>query len=181
MMDLLVLYGSPKITGNTALITRQYIKGVRDSHPEAAVSEIYLIDKLIKPCTGCNGCKSGSGKCVITDDMTGMYEMVRRADVLLFSTPIYWWHMTAKLKVFVDRLYAMDFKKDFAGKKLVLISTFGGTVEDSGYGILCDSLEHMSSFLGMEFIHKFGVSTGEKPARDNSAALESAFELGRSL
>ncbi len=34
--------------------------------------------------------------------------------------------MSAQLKTFLDRLYALDYEKAFKGKKFVLLMTYGG-------------------------------------------------------
>jgi multimeric flavodoxin WrbA len=56
------------------------------------------------PCPGCDKCKNDGESCVIEDDMLDLYGEVVAADVIIFSTPIYWWNMSAQLKTFLDRL-----------------------------------------------------------------------------
>ncbi|MCS4483264.1 flavodoxin family protein [Clostridium botulinum] len=60
-------------------------------------------------CTGCNACKKSSqSQCVLKDDMQDIYKSVEKADVLILATPVYVFNMTAQLKTFLDRLYAVD-------------------------------------------------------------------------
>ncbi|WP_180979937.1 flavodoxin family protein [Mesotoga sp. B105.6.4] len=56
------------------------------------------------PCPGRDKCKNDGESCVIEDDMLDLYGEVVAADVIIFSTPIYWWNMSAQLKTFLDRL-----------------------------------------------------------------------------
>ena len=63
-----------------------------------------ITDKNITPCKGCGYCEK-NGKCVIQDDdMTNeIYSLLRRADVIVVATPIYFYSATAQLKALIDR------------------------------------------------------------------------------
>nr|HPK06979.1 flavodoxin family protein [Aminivibrio sp.] len=108
-MNCLALLGSPRKDGNTAALLTSFLDGaVSKGH---TVRTVRLQEKKILPCTGCNGCKKdgkGTGRCVLTDDMGGLYPAVLEADVIVHAFPVYWWSMPAQTKLFQDRLYALD-------------------------------------------------------------------------
>ena len=53
----------------------------------------------IAPCLGCDGCKRGEKICVQKDDSQLLMNEMRQADYIVFATPVYWWGMTAQLKL----------------------------------------------------------------------------------
>jgi len=68
----------------------------------------YLLGKMnYKGCQGCNACKSGKDRCVIMDDLTPVLEALYDIDVLVVSTPVYFWDIPGQLKCFIDRLYSV--------------------------------------------------------------------------
>ena len=142
---------------------------------------VFLQSQDIAPCTGCGSCKNGLDTCIIEDDMQRLYPLIRAADVLVFATPIYWWHMTAQLKTFLDRMYALDFEAGFPGKKFVLLMTYGGEDPNTGAQILEKSMKEIMEYLDMEIACIYGVCTGTTPMASNDKALQKAYALGKQL
>ena len=106
-MKILVFNGSPKKEkSDTMHITGAFLEGMN----EAALQEINTVDvieKHIEFCRGCFSCKVG-GRCVISDDMIEILEQIPRADLLLFSFPLYCYSMPAALKNLVDRMLPLS-------------------------------------------------------------------------
>ncbi|MCS4523093.1 flavodoxin family protein [Clostridium botulinum] len=108
-MNILSVLASPRNQGNTAILLKEYLKGVEGLTSQVEIETIYLQAKNIQYCTGCNTCKKSSqSQCVLKDDMQDIYKSVEKADVLILATPVYVFNMTAQLKTFLDRLYAVD-------------------------------------------------------------------------
>ena len=179
-MKIFSALGSPNKNGNTATLLAQYLRGVKENHNDIEYSNVFLQEKNIRGCRGCNACKKALDTCVIEDDMQILYEEIKNSDIIVFATPVYWWSMTSQLKTFIDRLYAIKFDI-FKGKEVVLLMTHGGTEEDSGAKIVQNSVEQMSEYLEMKFTEWYGVSTGEIAVSDNEKALEEVYELGKRL
>ena len=70
------------------------------------VREFWLNDLAIRPCQGCFRC-AGESPCIIDDDMQQIYPEFAAADLVVFATPIYWWHMNAQMKLCIDRMTAI--------------------------------------------------------------------------
>jgi NAD(P)H dehydrogenase (quinone) len=122
-MNVLTILGSPRAKGNTAHILNQFVLGIQHADSEAEINHIFLQNKNIKNCIGCNSCQR-VGACVLQDDMNDIYPLIKNADVLVLATPVFVFNMTAQLKGFLDRLYAVD-KELFKETRIVLLTTYG--------------------------------------------------------
>lgn len=178
-MNILSVLASPKKQGNTAILLKEYLKGVEDSTPLAQIETIYLQSKNIQYCTGCNTCqKSSQSQCVLKDDMQDIYKSVEKADILVFATPVYVFNMTGQLKTFLDRLYAVDYNT-LLNKKIVLLTTYGDINEaNSGVQNIVKSIAMLSKYLGMELIQNLNVSTYELQVYENDQYKKAAYALG---
>lgn len=104
-MFILGLMGSPRKKGNTDLLISAFLEGAKETGAE--VVKIYVAEKNIKPCQGCRFCEK-SGFCRINDDdMRQIYYLLRRADIVVLATPIFFYGPTAQLKALVDRSQAL--------------------------------------------------------------------------
>ena len=104
--NILILNGSPRANGNTAAMVDAMITGAESAGHTTEKVDIRLLD--IRPCTGCYGCTAGKGDpCVQKDDMNEIYTKLDKADVVVFASPLYWWHFTAQMKTVIDRLFAV--------------------------------------------------------------------------
>ena len=128
-MKIIGFIGSPRKKGNTAWTVNKILEGAKQQGAETQVWYCGNLD--IKPCRGCLGCVE-SDRCVVNDDMQKLYDALEQADVLVLGSPVYMGQMSAQTKIFTDRLFAQitprfspRFKKENAGKKLVLVFTQG--------------------------------------------------------
>lgn len=181
-MRIFSVMGSPNRKGNTATLLQQYLEGIKENHSDIESTNIYLEDMNISGCKGCNACKIRKLEgCVIKDDMNELYRKLKNSDALILATPIYFFSMTSQLKAFIDRLYALDFNT-WKGKKIVLLTTYGDTDEiSSGAVNAINIVEYMARFSGMDFVQRYGVSTGTSTVSENSEALEQVYQLGKEL
>ncbi len=126
-MQATVIKSSPNKKGNTATLANHLVRGLRENGVN--VSEFYLGDMNIQFCRGCNACfESPEPDCVIQDDMHQIYEAYMNSDIVIYATPIWWWHMNAQMKTIIDRHHALLYKNEYAknlkGKKMVLVVSF---------------------------------------------------------
>ncbi|MBT8358132.1 MAG: NAD(P)H-dependent oxidoreductase [Deltaproteobacteria bacterium] len=101
-MLILGLQGSPRKKGNTDYLLKAFMSEVEKFGAKTHL--IQITDKNITPCKGCGYCEK-HGKCIIQDDdMTSeIYFLLRRADVVVAASPVYFYSMTAQLKALIDR------------------------------------------------------------------------------
>ncbi len=102
-MRILVLNGSPKAKSDTFRLTDAFLKGMnRVCRHEVHI--VSVIDKKIAPCRGCFGCwQWGDGHCVMNDDQNDILDLYRKADVIIWSFPLYCYGMPSHLKAVLDR------------------------------------------------------------------------------
>ena len=103
-MKLLVIVGSGRIKGNTDRLADAFIEGATKSGHQ--VNKVYLGDKTIHGCNGCNACRWGK-LCVQKDDMQAIYPLYNACDMVVLASPLYFWTISARLKAFLERLYAV--------------------------------------------------------------------------
>ncbi len=101
MKKVLVLCSSPRVLGNTEILAKEFVRGAVDAGNQ--VEYVRLADKKIGFCIGCRACEN-TEKCFQNDDMTVLIEKVLASDVIVFATPVYFYTMSAQMKVFIDRL-----------------------------------------------------------------------------
>ena len=80
---ILILNGSPRMKGNTAVLIGKLAEGIREVVADAEIEIIALNSMRIRPCQACGGCRreGREGKyCVIQDDMSPLYDIVLQAD-----------------------------------------------------------------------------------------------------
>lgn len=183
-MHMLALQASPRKRGNTATLLDSFLKGA-DCVKNVSIERVFLHEKKIKPCKACDKCQQAlEPKCVIKDDMDGLYLEFLKADMLVLATPVYWWSMSAQLKLFIDRMYALTMGEDnsnLAGKRIILLTTYGGDDPNSGPELLKKTFEDIAGFTGMKLSAFLGVCTGKVEVAENREALEKAFELGKKM
>lgn len=183
MKKLLVLVGSPRKNGNSALLAAEAERAAHDAG--ASVERVFLHDLAISPCNGCGTCRETvDTPCVLDDDMTPLYAKLRTADAVMIVTPIYSYNMTAQTKLLVDRLYALGGSDGnaIAGKRFGFIVVSGGSdlfQSGSATAMRCfhDTFARKASWMRM--VH--GSATGAGDARNNSDLMRRAAQLGTDL
>ena len=101
---ILVLSASPRKNGNSDLLCDEFIKGAQESNH--ICEKVFLQGQNINPCFGCEVCHDNNGKCVQKDDMSEILEKMVKADVIVMSTPVYFYTMDAQMKILIDRCVA---------------------------------------------------------------------------
>ena len=135
---------------------------------------IYARSLKAGPCKACEYCHGkGNGICVQKDDMADALERIRKADEIALFSPIYWWQVTAQMKLVIDRLYAMD-HKEWEGKKLTVVLNGAAEDDDREFALLKDLFKEMADYLKLDFTF-LGVGTTD------DAAFEKAMEKVKNL
>lgn len=114
-MKILAVNGSPRgDKGNTEVILQAFLRGAQDEGAESKV--IYLKDKTIKHCLGCFTCWIKTpGVCVHKDDMPGIIEEMKTADLMVYAMPLYVYTVPGLFKDYLDRL--IPFAQPFIDKR----------------------------------------------------------------
>lgn len=183
---ILILLGSPRRNGNTAILANQVVKGAKLGG--AVVEVIYLNGKKIKPCQACDKCQKEDAKgCVINDDMQPIYPKFIAADSVVITTPIYFCNVSAQIKLFMDRLYCISLtfeqKKIIAGKNLAFILTY--EAQDPFLAGAVNAILSFQNFcdiiLAGTKVMLYGQADKAGEIKNNKDLMEKAFLLGKKL
>ena len=102
--NILILSGSPRKGGNSDILCDRFMEGARESGHRA--EKVFLRDKNIGYCIGCEACHQNNGVCVQKDDMAEILGKMIAADVIVMATPVYFYTMDAQMKTLIDRCVA---------------------------------------------------------------------------
>ena len=99
-MLVLGLQGSPRIGGNTDALLTAFLE--RASEMGAETTRIDVAEMSISPCIGCRSCER-TGFCPIDDETPEVFFLIRRADLVVLASPVYFFGVTAFMKALIDR------------------------------------------------------------------------------
>jgi len=181
---VLVLLGSPRRKGNSAILADQIAQGAKAVG--ARVETLFIHGMKISPCKSCYACQKPNSKgCSIKDDMQEVYKKLREADAWVIASPVYWFTVSAQTKLWMDRCFALlpYAKEVFADKRIAIAMSYGDndpfksgcvnalrTFQDAyGYVQAC--------IVGM--VYGSAMDAGE--IRKNEALMKEAEDLGAQL
>ncbi|MFH1349906.1 MAG: flavodoxin family protein [Pseudomonadota bacterium] len=181
---VLVLLGSPRKNGNSAILAEQIAKGAKAAGAEVEI--IFLHGMKIAPCQSCYAChKKKSKGCAIEDDMQQIYQKLIQADTWVIASPVFWFNMSAQTKLFMDRCFALPaYKKDgFAGKRIAIAMSYGDTDPfTSGCVNALRSFQDAYRYVGAEIVGMvYGSALERGGIQSNNPLMKDAEELGKRL
>lgn len=141
-MEIVIITGSHRPGSNSGILADYFQKGA-----EEAGHGIFRFDaghKNVHVCIGCDRCGM-NGPCIFDDDFTPLREPLVAADLVLFSSPMYYFGISSQIKAVIDRFYAID-QRIMGGKMACLIATFWTTDHNRASGIV-ESYRNMLSYL----------------------------------
>lgn len=186
-MLIVGLNGSPNKNGNTKFLLNTVFDKLKDMGAETSILEVPELLKSAKHsfCTVCsNPC---SGICYKGTALEEAYELMRRADGLIFGSPSYFGTVTGQMKAFFDKTRKLRGEKAFCNKVAAGItvgaSKYGGqeTTMKALYDIM---LVHGMMIIGDSYIEDdcghHGVCA-HKPAESDEFAKKRAIILAKRI
>ena len=123
-MKVLLVNGSPKAKGNTALALEEMVKVFEAEGIETEV--LHVGNKDIRGCIACGSCGK-NGKCVFDDMVNEAAEKFAECDGMVVASPVYYASANATLIAFLDRLfYSTHFDKTMKVGASVTVARRGG-------------------------------------------------------
>ena len=178
MSNIIILVGSMRKNGNTALLAKSFAKGAAINNNVEIVSvSVYKVN----PCIGCNSCFTReNGQCFQNDDMVQIYEKLKNADIVVIASPVYFYGISAQLKAIVDRLHT-PMRNLFHIKKLWLLLV-GAAQLPNLFDPVIMQYQMILDFFKLKSIGTVLVR-GVKDISDieGHTALKEAYELGISI
>lgn len=184
-MNVVAFLGSPRKGGNSETLLNEAIRG---TGLDVVIFDLCALD--IEPCRSCGDCEE-TGECVIDDDMNAVYDAIRKADRIMFSTPVFFMGLPAQAKAMVDRCQALWaerylLKKTIPagkyGRKGLLLIVGGMKVEQ---GVKCAEASLVAFLRSVGVPENTTLSYTGVDAKGaimkHQEALKDAYEAGREL
>lgn len=197
-MKIVLIRGAPRRNGATNAFADAFADGLR--RVGADFCDVDLSAKKISPCRGCYAC-GARGECVIGDDMRELLSLLRDCDALACFSPVYFFGVSAQMKMFFDRCFPLVCSGEefpfcgvadgfdsvgggvFGGKKFLAFSVASGRMKT--FGGVCKFYEFLTSGLGFDMLANIrrGEAVYFSDVKNNSVRarkiLAAAEELGR--
>lgn len=124
-MKVLLLNGSPRANGNTALALAEMCKIFTESGIQTEVVQVG--NKPVRGCIACGKCYE-KGKCVFDDLVNETAPKFAECDGLVIASPVYYASANGTLTAFLDRLfYSSRFDKRMKVGASVAVARRAGT------------------------------------------------------
>lgn len=160
-MDALIVCGSPRRNGNSAVLGEAVAAGLRSAGHAAGL--LFADDVVSGFLRDCRSCRTESGECTIDDAFrAAFFEKLLPAQGLILATPVYWYGMSAQTKAFLDRMFCYvaasyprsgEVVAQLMGKRVGLVLSSEETFPTAPAGIVHQMQEYCrytrSQFVGV--------------------------------
>ncbi|KPJ62156.1 MAG: hypothetical protein AMJ42_00035 [Deltaproteobacteria bacterium DG_8] len=187
-MKVLGIYGSPRKEGNTSVLLKELLRGVREGGVKT--TEIFVCDMHIIPCIEDYSCAQ-TGNCCLKDDMQGIYKQLMEHDQIVVAAPIFFYSVNAQTKALIDRCQAFWARKYIlkqpiaAGdiKRRGVFISVGATKGSKLFDGVLLTMKYFFDVLDAEFykslLYKNIDAKGD--ILKHPTALKESYELGQNL
>lgn len=120
--NILVVTGSARRNGNSALLADAFMHGAAAAGHE--VSVFHSGRTPISACLHCDGCWTTGKPCVLEDGFDAFWPLLEQAQMLVFCSPLYWYNFSGHIKCAMDRMYPYSRKnrlRDMKVKEAMLL------------------------------------------------------------
>ena len=136
--------GSPhQAVGNTTMMVEMMRPTLAAEGFDLEV--VQLSANHIEYCTGCGHCME-KGRCWIPDDHAKIADKLLAADGIILASPVYFFHVTAQMKTFIDRSLALGHKPRTSWKPGLSVSVSAGLGESDVAEYLGQMLRPFGAF-----------------------------------
>jgi len=187
-MHVIAINGSPRRKGNTWVILEEILTGARELGAETTHLILDTLD--MKGCRGCLSCREKPGVCWRQDALSPYLELMQKCDGIAVGTPIYMYHVTGQMKLFIDRLYSFYvnteimgvYRSAFPAGRRCVVATTQGHPDGKRFEPAVRWINGMIGGLGMESVGRIvHLNSQERPAEEDEALLREARLIGRRL
>lgn len=123
-MKVLIINGSPRVSGNTSIALREMEQVFSSENIETET--VIVGNKDVRGCIACLSCRK-NGKCVFDDIVNETASKFAACDGLIIASPVYYASANGTLISFLDRLfYSTTFDKTMKVGASVVAARRGG-------------------------------------------------------
>ena len=179
---VVVISSSPRRQGNSEVLSDQFVKGAQEAGHD--VEKVILSQYPMNPCIACEYCRTHDNMCFQKDKANDVIQKIIDADVFVFATPIYFYSLSAQLKILIDRMFAREYeiRESQKRKKAYLILTSGTQDIEQTVG----TVESFRGFIRvLRTVDEGGIIYGLgaflKGDAKNHKTYQQAFEEGKNV
>ena len=190
-LKVLGIVGSKRKKGNTSILVREALRAAEAGGAETAL--IHLGELDIQGCRGCDKCAE-THRCVIEDDMQGIYPLLLDGAALILGSPTHFYGISSDMQAFLERCYCLEaFSAEDRSCWVGLIEALGGAYavtivvfeqSDEKYmGSAAENMNRSLTDLGYRVISTVAASGlwAEGEATEDSDSLRKARSSGEKL
>jgi multimeric flavodoxin WrbA len=174
-MKIAVIHGSTRENSNTEYLTYHAVPKEKGTH-------IYLRNHYVQPIIDKR--HAADGFPVAKDDHEKLITKMLEHDIIVFSTPIYWYSMSGPMKIFIDRwsqimktAHFSHFREELKNKQAYLIAVGGDNPRVKGLPLI-QQFNYICQFYGMAFSgYVIGKASRPGEMKKDLAALKAASLL----
>ena len=176
MKNVLVISSSLRTKSNSEAMAQEFAKGAAEAGNKVEV--VSLRGKKIAFCTGCLACQK-KGKCVINDDANAITAKMKKAEVIVFATPIYYYEMSGQLKTLLDRANSL-YTSDYKFREIYLLTSAADT-DKKAMNIAKRGISGwIACFDGVKLKGAFCATGAENPGdvKERATLLKKVYAMG---
>nr|WP_320145723.1 flavodoxin family protein [uncultured Anaeromusa sp.] len=178
-MKIVVISSSPHSKNESTSI---YLADKFTEGAKSAGHEVFTFDAANEethPCRGCDKCHM-DGPCIYQDAIEQkLMPKMLEADMLVLVTPLYYYGMSAQLKIVVDRFYSRTGR--LHDKKAVLMATAYNSA-DWTMSALVDHYDTLVRYMNWNNAGKvLAIGCGSRPLVERSEFGNQAYKIGANL
>lgn len=178
-MKIVVITSSPhpKNESTSIYLADRFTEGAT-----AAGHEVFTFDAANEethPCRGCDRCGM-NGPCIFSDAIeTKLMPKMLEADMIVLTTPLYYFGMSAQLKTIVDRFYSRT--GSLHNKKSMLMATAYNSA-DWTMAALDEHYKTLVNYMEWENAGEvLAIGCGARSLVERSEFADQAYQLGANL
>lgn len=176
-MNVLLINGSPRAQGNTAVALREMAQVFAQEGMETEI--IHVGNKAIRSCVACGACAK-TGKCAFDDLVNEVAPKFEACDGLVVGSPVYYASANATLVAFLTRLfYSTRFDKTMKVGAAVVAARRGGLSATFDELNKFFTISGMPVASGQYWNSVHGAAPGE--AEQDAEGLQSMRTLARNM
>ena len=177
-MKITVLMGSPNKRGSTSILVDEFIRGASETGHDVEVIDV--CHSNIHPCIGCVRC-GYEGPCVQKDDVETIKNKLLASDMVVFATPLYYYGMSAQLKIVVDRFCAYNSSLNRKHLRSALLTVAWNT-DDWTFDALEAHYKTLVRYINLQDQGMvLGYGCGTPSMTKHSRYPEEAYQIGKSI
>lgn len=173
--SVLIISSSPRRGGNSETLCLQFMKGAEESRHRVEMLNLNDYDiKFFAKTEYTRGERDDD------DDAIRIIRKMVAADVIVLSSPVYFYSMTAQMKALIDRVY--NYEKDLQNKEFYYIITSTDREKEALDGTIMGFRGFVRClYNGQERGIVYGNGARERGTIDKKPAMQEAYEMGKKI